>query len=200
MTKINTYLIIVIFILVGCSKKTYTVLPDDTLNDKNNNTDNTKTNETVVLSEVERNKIASIVGVKPKKIINDKLYAFVNEWLNVPYIYGGEDKNGIDCSAITQDIFKDVYAIDLPRTSAEMFWSDNISRFKKKRYLKEGDLVFFRIDKEKTISHVGIYLQNNKFFSSNVSAGVEIADLNSPYWMARYVASGRVITKKNVVE
>jgi len=192
MTKIISYIAIIIFIIGGCSKKAYNTLPDNTLH----KTDDIVVEKKALLSESERNKIASIVDVAPKKIVNDELYALVNEWLNVPYLYGGGDKNGIDCSAITKKVFNDVYDIELPRTSDEMFWSKNVNRFKKKRFLKEGDLVFFRIDKEKTISHVGIYLQNNKFFSSNVSAGVQIADLNSSYWAERYVASGRIKVKQ----
>jgi len=194
MAKIISYLTIIIFIIGGCSKKTYTTLPDNTLNE----TSNTTVKKSVILSESERKKIASIVEVPSKKIVNDELYALIFKWLDVPYLYGGEDEKGIDCSAITKKVFNDVYKIELPRTSNEMFWSENVNRFKKKRFLKEGDLVFFRIDKEKTISHVGIYLQNNKFFSSNVSSGVQIADLNSPYWAERYVASGRIKTKLNI--
>ena len=31
--------------------------------------------------------------------------------------------------------------------------------------LEEGDLVFFKIDQTKIVSHVGIYLKNSRFFS-----------------------------------
>ncbi len=196
MLKIISYLTIIIFIIGGCSKKTYNTLPDNTLNE----TDNKVIRGTTLLSESERKKIASIVEVTPKKIVNDELYALIYKWLNVPYLYGGEDKNGIDCSAMTKIVFNDIYKIVLPRTSNEMFWSKNVNRFKKKRFLKEGDLVFFRIDKEKTISHVGVYLQNNKFFSSNVTGGVQVADLNSPYWAERYIASGRIKAKQNSID
>ncbi len=191
MLKFVSYLTIIIFIIGGCSKKAYNTLPDKTLNETDS-----KVTKKVLLSESERNKIASIVEVAPKKIVNDKLYALIYKWLRVPYLYGGEDKNGIDCSAMTKEVFNEVYNIELPRTSDQMFWSKNVNRFKKKRFLIEGDLVFFRIDKEKTISHVGVYLQNNKFFSSNVSGGVQIADLNSQYWAERYIASGRVKAKQ----
>ncbi len=194
MLKIASYLTIILFVIGGCSKKTLNVLPDNTIN----GTKNTKPRKIGALSQKEREKIASIVEVAPEKIANDKLYALIYKWLDVPYLYGGENRNGIDCSAITQIVFDDIYSIKLPRTSNEMFMSKKISRFKKRRNLVEGDLVFFRIDKEKIISHVGVYLQNNKFFSSNVSTGVQIADLNSPYWANRYVASGRVKKKKKI--
>ena len=191
MSKIIKFLVIFI-ILGGCSKKLQSVLPDNTLN-KNGNI---ITKKKSTLSQRERNKIASIVGVAPEKIKNDKLYALINKWLGVPYLYGGENRNGIDCSAITRIVLEDIYNTKLPRTSDQIFWSNNVNRFKKKKNLKEGDLVFFRIDKKKTISHVGVYLQNNKFFSSSVSGGVSIADLGSRYWSSCYVASGRIRPKK----
>ncbi len=192
------YKFIIIFFLItiisSCSKKTLSVLPDNTLN----NREGSVIKKNTILSDKERNKIASIVGVDVKKITNDKLYALINKWLGVPYFYGGETEKGIDCSAITQIVMQDVYGVELPRNSYQMFWSDKVNRFKKRKNLKEGDLVFFRIDKKKNISHVGIYLQNNKFFSSNVSGGVEIADLNSNYWSGCYVASGRMKLKNNI--
>ena len=44
---------------------------------------------------------------------------------------------------------------------------------------------------EKIISHVGIYLRNNKFFAANQNGGVEIASLKKPYWKKNFMAAGR---------
>jgi lipoprotein Spr len=57
--------------------------------------------------------------------------------------------------------------------------------------LQEGDLVFFNIDAGR-ISHVGIYLQNNKFVHASTKRGVVINDLNEPYYKKYFVRSGRV--------
>ena len=57
--------------------------------------------------------------------------------------------------------------------------------------LKEGDLVFFNTN-GKSISHVGVYLQNHKFVHASSSKGVMISDLNEPYFKKNYVSSGRV--------
>jgi len=57
--------------------------------------------------------------------------------------------------------------------------------------LKEGDLVFFNTDGKK-ISHVGVYLQNNKFVHASTKKGVMISDLNEPYFKKTYVHAARV--------
>ena len=57
--------------------------------------------------------------------------------------------------------------------------------------LKEGDLVFFNTN-GKSISHVGVYLQNNKFVHASSKKGVMISDMNEPYFKETYVSSGRV--------
>ena len=57
--------------------------------------------------------------------------------------------------------------------------------------LKEGDLVFFNTN-GKSISHVGVYLQNNKFVHASTKKGVMVSDMNEPYFKKTYVSSGRV--------
>jgi lipoprotein Spr len=55
--------------------------------------------------------------------------------------------------------------------------------------VKEGDLVFFSSGRH--ISHVGMYLANNKFVHASTSMGVIISDLDEPYWKRRYIYAGR---------
>ncbi|MTI31964.1 C40 family peptidase, partial [Xanthovirga aplysinae] len=137
-------------------------------------------------------KYAEILGLHPEDLKNEKLYFFIETWLGVPYKYGGIDKSGIDCSALVQTLFYEVYDREIPRTSLEMFQSELFDRFTGKKYLREGDLVFFRMSPDDVVSHVGIYLQNGKFLNAATSTGVEIADLNSIYYITRYYSSGRI--------
>ena len=44
----------------------------------------------------------------------------------------------------------------------------------------------------KNITHVGIYLTNNKFAHASTSQGVTISDLAEPYWQKRLYSLGRV--------
>ena len=59
--------------------------------------------------------------------------------------------------------------------------------------LKEGDLIFFKTDASRSISHVGIYMTNNKFAHASTSQGVTISDLSEPYWQKRLYSLGRVL-------
>ena len=59
--------------------------------------------------------------------------------------------------------------------------------------LKEGDLVFFKIN-SRTISHVGIYLGNNRFAHASSSRGVVLSNLDEPYYKRYFYKGGRLIT------
>lgn len=144
-----------------------------------------------------KKKYAQYLQTAPDSITNIRLYRFIDEWLHTPYLWGGTDRRGIDCSAFIQRLLNEVYSIRIPRTSVQQFFTENVEPFGGKHYLHEGDLVFFQTIDNTVISHVGLYLGNNRFVNSSSSEGVSIADLTSPYWKKRYVASGRVKTSKN---
>ena len=57
--------------------------------------------------------------------------------------------------------------------------------------LQEGDLVFFDYN-GKGVSHVGIYLNNNKYVHASASQGVVISDLENEFVKKRIVGAGRV--------
>lgn len=146
------------------------------------------------LSNAEKEKFAALLEVAPEVISNEKLYAAIDTWLGTPYDWGGTTKGGVDCSSYVQQIYRDVYGQELPRTSVEQFYMDTKAHFKDQKYLKEGDLVFFRLrHQDKVVSHVGIYLQNGKFTGSNSPHGVVIADLGDSYWQDKYVACARLL-------
>jgi len=137
-----------------------------------------------------------LLNVSIDSLGNEKLYAAITKWIDTPYQWGGSSHNGIDCSSLTQQIYYEVYGKEIPRTSLQQFYFDTRAQFKSQKYLKEGDLVFFRLRyQDEIVSHVGIYLQNGKFLGSNAPRGVEIADLDTHYWQDKYVASARLLTQ-----
>lgn len=81
-----------------------------------------------------------------------------------------------------------VFQMALSGNSADLF--TQVKRLGLKD-LREGDLVFFRIH-HRRISHVGIYLENDKFVHASTSAGVMISDLNEPYWKRYFAGAGRL--------
>ncbi len=137
-------------------------------------------------------KYASYLKIQPDQISNIRLYQFIDEWLNTPYLWGGTTKRGVDCSSLIQQLLQDVYSITIPRTSVDQFFAQWIDKFGSTQYLSEGDLVFFRTNKEKIVSHVGLYLGNRMFVNSSSSKGVSIANLDDPYWRRMYVGAGRI--------
>jgi len=139
-----------------------------------------------------KEKYAKYLQVPVDSIVNIKLYAFIDKWLNTPYKWGGMDENGIDCSAFIQRLLNEVYGLKLPRTSIEQLYTNRVELFTSHKYFSEGDIIFFRTMKDKVVSHVGIYLSNYMFVNSSSSKGVSIASLKDDYWRQRYVVAGRI--------
>lgn len=131
-------------------------------------------------------KYAITLNTYVENLSNVKLYNTIDEWMGTRYCYGGNSKSCIDCSAFTGTIFRNVFKIDLPRTAREQY---SICTKVKKNELKEGDLVFFNT--RGGISHVGVYLHNNKFVHASTSSGVMISDLDDNYWGGKYAGAGR---------
>ena len=149
----------------------------------------TKTSElsTKISSSIKK-KYAEKLGVSESDIKNEKLYQFINDWYGVKYKYGGKDKGGIDCSGLTAALYLAVYKKTISSNTKDL-----VNEVKKIREsdLKEGDLVFFNTN-GKSISHVGVYLQNHKFVHASTKKGVMVSDMNEPYFKQTYVSSGRV--------
>lgn len=136
-----------------------------------------------------RIKYSSMLGIKPHTITNLELYRFIDEWYKVSHKLGGNDKNGIDCSAFAQRLYDHVFKMNLYRSAAEQF--RNCEMIKDRDKLKEGDLVFFRT-RGNRISHVGIYLANQRFVHVSTSQGVIISSLKEDYWNKTYAGAGKI--------
>ncbi len=148
--------------------------------------DNSNTN--VPKSKKVKEKYATLLNVDESKIDNVKLYSFIDEWYGVPYKYGGKNKSGIDCSNFTATLYSKIYSKALSGSSSSIFEQcKTIS----KNNLEEGDLVFFKIDGDK-ISHIGVYLQNNKFVHATTKKGVMINDLDQDYYKKYFYKAGRI--------
>ena len=136
-------------------------------------------------------KYAILTNSPVEELNNPRLLLFMDQWYGVPYHYGGKTKDGIDCSAFTCLLISDVYNVNqLPRMSAEQY---KATRRIPKKDLREGDLVFFHtLGKGHKVTHVGVYLYNNRFVHASV-AGVQISDLSEGYYLHHYVGAGRVV-------
>lgn len=216
--RLNSYIIIVIILVASAScnsvKKTTTtkmkspqkrefingieVTLGSTTTTKHNSSNNPSVNtnkETepnISKSEKEKAnylqlKYAVIVDVPTNKLTNIELLELIDTWWGTKYCLGGNSQTCIDCSGFTQILQRDIFYTLLPRTSQEQYKE---SRRVELEDLREGDLVFF--GSGKSISHVGVYLQNNKFVHASTSVGVTITDLNDKYWKPKFVGGGRL--------
>lgn len=129
-------------------------------------------------------KYGILMNTEVEQIKNATLYQAIDEWYGTPYRLGGSTKNGVDCSAFVQAIYTALFGILIPRTAHEQYQA---SRQINREALQEGDLVFFNTTGG--VSHVGIYLQNNKFVHAGVSEGVTISDLDDSYWSRRFIGA-----------
>jgi hypothetical protein len=132
-------------------------------------------------------KYALLMDTEVEEVRNLQLFSLIDDWYGTRYQLGGTTKKGIDCSALVQLFYSNLYGITLPRTAREQY---KAARTISRTELQEGDLVFFNT--RGGVSHVGIYLQNNKFIHAASSQGVTISDLFDDYWMTRLVGVGRI--------
>lgn len=111
-----------------------------------------------------------------------------DRWEGTPYRYGGNSRNGVDCSGFVHITFRDALGIEVPRSTELLSrCGPTISP----RRLAVGDILVFRASR--TNLHVGIYVGRGQFIHASKSHGVILSDLSNPYWHDVYVKSVRVI-------
>lgn len=117
-----------------------------------------------------------------------RLTALAFSQIGTLYRSGGTDPGtGFDCSGFTTWVYKKL-GVNLPRSSREQFLEGKVIA---KSQLKKGDLVFF--GSKHRITHVGIYLEDNKFIHSSSSGDtVKISSLDEPTWERKYSGARRV--------
>ena len=137
------------------------------------------------------NKYANLLGVAPTDLTNALLLSQMEKWFGTQYCFGGSTDSCIDCSSFTQVILRDVYNVKIPRNSQQQF--DASTKIEVEN-LKEGDLVFFNtVSASMIITHVGVYVCNNKFVHASTSKGVTINDLSEKYFAKAFRGAGRFI-------
>lgn len=118
-----------------------------------------------------------------------RLMREISKYMSVPYQLGGENGQGLDCSAYTRQVYRSALKKELPRTSHEQFKIGAPVSFQE---LMFGDLLFFNTTGA-SASHVGIYLGDDLFAHASVTFGVTISSLENSYYKNRYEGARRII-------
>lgn len=118
--------------------------------------------------------------------IYNKTVEVANTLVGTPYLYGGNTPVGLDCSGFIFYAFNQG-GLKIGRASSEGYFYGNTTHVENP---VPGDLVFFENTYKEGISHMGIYLGDNKFIHAGTD-GVEISDVTYSYWSSKLVAYKR---------
>ena len=109
-------------------------------------------------------------------------------FMGVPYVWGGEQPSGFDCSGYIQYVYGK-HGYKLPRTADIQF---NVGEVVKRGKELPGDLVFFETYAPGA-SHVGVYLGRGYFIHASSSRGITVEKLSTPFFAQRYLGARRNI-------
>lgn len=91
----------------------------------------------------------------------------------------------MSCSRFTRHVFEQI-GITLPATAHEQYYAKQGQKIDSP--VSAGLVFFARTPAKESISHVGIYLQNDTFVHTpGIGKPVEYANLQEPYWRERLV-------------
>jgi len=119
------------------------------------------------------------------------LAATALRFLGLPYLWGGTTPFGIDCSGLSQLVYR-LHGHLLPR-DADLQHAHAGLHSVDRAVLLSGDLVFFGPD-EKSTTHVGIALDRDRFVSATTYRvpTVRVDRLDDPYWARLYRSARRL--------
>ena len=106
----------------------------------------------------------------------------------VPYLNGGTDPSGFDCSGFVQYVFGR-HGTELPREVRDQY---RTGRRVDVNEVKAGDLLFFQTV-SRGASHVGVAIGEGQFVHAPSSRGVvRVERYDNSYWASRFVGARRV--------
>jgi cell wall-associated NlpC family hydrolase len=107
----------------------------------------------------------------------EEVVAAANFFLNAPYLWGGRTPWGIDCSGLTQQVYKH-FGIAILRDASKQATQGETVNFLAEA--KPGDLVFFD-NAEGRIIHVGILLSTEEIIHASGRVKIDLIDNEGIY-------------------
>jgi cell wall-associated NlpC family hydrolase len=132
---------------------------------------------------------ASVPEIKPAPQSQSPVITYALSLQGTPYRFGKDSpEEGFDCSGFVKHVYQK-QGITLPRTVEDMALS--LPQIPKND-VHSGDLVFFNTN-GKPFSHVGIYVNNDKFVHapSHRTGRVLVSSLKNLYWHKHYIGARR---------
>jgi murein DD-endopeptidase / murein LD-carboxypeptidase len=114
----------------------------------------------------------------------------MKEFIGIPYVLGGINQRGMDCSGLVKHLYSLFFKIDLPHQSSQQHALPIFDTIDPKE-LRPGDLIFFSPRKNR-VNHVGIYYGDGKFLHAATKKGVLLSKLSDNYWKSRVVSTKRL--------
>ena len=149
-----------------------------------------------------------LTNLQPSKENVEKV---AKKLVGFPYLWGGTSAKGIDCSGFTKMVYL-MNGYVIPRDASQQINAGKtVDKNLNLEGLEKGDLLFFGTKatekKQQRVTHVGIWLGNNKLEFIHSSGNVHIGsmDKNQPNFDAfnkeRYLGSKRYlgIKDKNII-
>jgi len=128
---------------------------------------------------------------------------YAREFLGSPYLWGGTSSKGMDCSGFTKTVYL-MNGFVIPRDASQQINAGlDIDKDLNLKDLEKGDLMFFgtkaTTGKKQRVSHVGIWLGNDKGEFIHSASQVRLSSINpsSEYYdefnTNRYLGSRRYL-------
>ena len=123
--------------------------------------------------------------------LREKIVETAQKYIGIPYEWGGESpRTGFDCSGLTMVVYR-LNGLQLPRSSNAQWQA---GRPVNRSQLLKGDLVFFATSGGRRVSHVGIYVGDNKFLHApRKNRKIRMSSLSSKYYDSRYLGARRYL-------
>ena len=123
--------------------------------------------------------------------LRDSIVVLAKAQVGTRYKHGGTTPKGFDCSGLIKYIMA-ALNLDVPRTARQQA-TVGLEINKDTSRLLPGDVLTFGKNKQ-GVSHVGIYIGDNKFIHSpKPGAQVRVEDMAVPYWSSRFDGARRVL-------
>ena len=121
----------------------------------------------------------------PPGTLGEQAAAIAQQYLGVPYVWGGASPSGFDCSGLVMYVYAQL-GISLDHYTGSQW---NAGPHVPRDQLAPGDIVFFYPD----VHHDGLYIGGGLFIHApHTGDVVKISSLNDDWYSSAYMGAVRV--------